>query len=172
MVGKCSIKVVKDILTELGIEYICVNEKGIEIMGELSEERYNALDKKLREYDLSLIKTKQDKLSEQVCTIIIGMIKEEDGHSNESNSEYIERKMGYGYRYLARIFPISRGITIQDFTENYIVKEAKILIIEGELSFDEIAGRLHFNYPSFFSRLFKKVEGCSPSEYKKKNHKK
>ena len=107
-----------------------------------------------------------------MCAIIIDMIKEEDCHSNESNAEYIKRKMGYGYRYLARIFPISRGITIQDFTENYIIKEAKILIIEGELNFDEIARLLHFNYSSFFSRLFKKVEGCSPSEYKKKNHKK
>ena len=172
MVGKCSIKVVKDVLTELGIEHICGKAGEIEIIGEFSEELYNTLDEKLREYDLILIKTKQYKLSEEVCTIIICMIKEEDGHINESYSEYIERKMGYGYKYLARIFPISRGITIQDFTENSIVKEAKILIIEGELSLEEISHRLHFNYPSFFSRLFKKVEGCSPSEYKKQNDKK
>ncbi len=171
MDSKSCIKVVKDEITNLGIEYKNVRNGEAEIIGEISDELYKTLDKNLKEYDMGLIKSKDEIIRKDIKIVIIAMVNEVERPDNEKNSDYIERKMGYGYDYLSRIFPDSDGITIQDFTNNIIIKEAKILILENELSFDDIAHRLHFNYTSFFSRFFKKISGISPSIYRKQNQK-
>jgi AraC family transcriptional regulator, transcriptional activator of pobA len=48
----------------------------------------------------------------------------------------------------------------------YIIQEAKNLIVSGNRSISEIAYRLGFENPPYFSRLFKKETGMSPKEYK------
>ena len=46
------------------------------------------------------------------------------------------------------------------------MKEAKRLIREGNESFAEISNRLGFSDPHYFSRIFKKICGQTPMEYK------
>ena len=47
------------------------------------------------------------------------------------------------------------------------IKEAKKLLSKNSVS--EVSRLLSFNNPYYFSRVFKKYEGISPSEYKAKN---
>jgi DNA-binding response OmpR family regulator len=55
---------------------------------------------------------------------------------------------------------------------NYILairlKETLRLVQEQEVSFAEASSLCGFNNPSYFSRAFKKVYGCTPSEYREK----
>ena len=41
-----------------------------------------------------------------------------------------------------------------------------MLLAEKNLSIKEIAFEIGYNDPNYFSRLFKKLEGVSPTEYK------
>ena len=47
-----------------------------------------------------------------------------------------------------------------------LILEAKYLLHKTDLNINEIAFELGLNDPSYFSRLFKRVEGTTPSEYK------
>ena len=51
------------------------------------------------------------------------------------------------------------------------IEEAKRLILKGKMNFSEIAASLGFNSLHYFSRLFKRTTGLSPSEYAKKSGK-
>lgn len=55
---------------------------------------------------------------------------------------------------------------------NYILeirlKETLKLVQEQQVSFAEASSLCGFNNPSYFSRAFRKVYGCTPSEYKEK----
>jgi len=48
-----------------------------------------------------------------------------------------------------------------------IVLEAKRLLVYGKLTSQEIAFSLGYDDPSYFSRIFKKKCGVSPSEFAK-----
>ncbi|MDR3681314.1 MAG: helix-turn-helix transcriptional regulator [Flavipsychrobacter sp.] len=49
-----------------------------------------------------------------------------------------------------------------------IVLEAKVLLYQTTLSVNEIASAIGITDPSYFSRLFKKYEGITPLEFRKK----
>jgi AraC family transcriptional regulator, transcriptional activator of pobA len=48
----------------------------------------------------------------------------------------------------------------------YVISEAKNLLVEGGKSVSEVAYRLGFENPPYFSRLFKKEVGISPKEFR------
>jgi len=51
---------------------------------------------------------------------------------------------------------------------NYLkIKTAKQLLKEGDLSIKEIAEKLSFDTPNYFSKTFKKFTEMTPSQYKK-----
>ena len=47
-----------------------------------------------------------------------------------------------------------------------VIEIAKERIFEPGRSISEVAYGLGFRYPQHFTRLFKKVVGCSPNEYR------
>jgi len=46
--------------------------------------------------------------------------------------------------------------------------QAKNILLRPNKSIAEVAYELGFEYPQYFSRLFKKKEGLSPSKYREK----
>jgi YesN/AraC family two-component response regulator len=67
--------------------------------------------------------------------------------------------------YLSKIFRKITGYTITRFINRLKVDRAKELIIEGNNKIKEIAHLAGFEDEFYFSRVFKKVEGVSPSNY-------
>lgn len=59
------------------------------------------------------------------------------------------------------------GITPQTFLQNKLIDRAKSLLVNKELSINDIAMDLGFNYPNHFARLFKQKTGLSPSAFRK-----
>jgi len=49
-----------------------------------------------------------------------------------------------------------------------LIDEAKNILLNPHKSISEVAYELGFEYPQYFSRLFKKKEGISPSEFREK----
>lgn len=67
--------------------------------------------------------------------------------------------------YLSKIFRKITGYTIIGFINRLKVDKAKELIIEGNNKIKEIAHLSGFEDEFYFSRVFKKLEGVSPSNY-------
>jgi AraC-like DNA-binding protein len=101
---------------------------------------------------------------------------------NKSLNEYFE-KAGAGERglptvnhmasqlhlspkYLSDLLKQETGKTALELIHLHVISEAKNLLVEGERSVAEIAYKLGFENPPYFSRLFKKEVGMSPKEFK------
>lgn len=71
--------------------------------------------------------------------------------------------------YLSRSFKETTGYSVIEFFNKMKIDKAKELIIDGNKKIKEVAGAVGFTDEFYFSRLFKKVEGVSPSEFYSKN---
>ena len=70
--------------------------------------------------------------------------------------------------HLCRIFKGSIGITVIDYLNNIKIKNACKYISYTDKDLYEIARLCGFNSPAYFSKVFKKITGVSPREYRKK----
>src|SRR6202000_1067335 len=64
------------------------------------------------------------------------------------------------------------GMQAGEVIRNRTLLEAKRLLTNLQLNINEIAFRLNFNDNSYFTKFFKKLEGITPEEFRKKilNH--
>ncbi|MCR5776903.1 MAG: response regulator [Lachnospiraceae bacterium] len=70
--------------------------------------------------------------------------------------------------YLSQLFKKYNNIGFNDYVTRCKVEEAKRYLNNGELCIYEIAEKLGFESSFYFSKVFKKIEGISPSDYLKK----
>ena len=76
------------------------------------------------------------------------------------------KKLGYSKSYLSKIFHEQTGYTIANYSNYLKIKQAKKLIRENNLNFAQISDKLSFDNPQYFSRVFKRFEKISPTEFK------
>ena len=69
--------------------------------------------------------------------------------------------------YCDTVFKKDMGVSIIDYLIGCRIAEAKKLLIEGILPLPQIAQHTGFGDSNYFSRVFKKRTGYSPTEYKK-----
>lgn len=77
-------------------------------------------------------------------------------------------RTSYGRAYLFRVFKAETGKTIMDYYLDLKMDKAKQLLREDELTVKEIAAKLAFNEPNYFTKTFKRITGITPSQYKKR----
>lgn len=78
--------------------------------------------------------------------------------------------LGYSKSYLSKLFREQTGETIASFAVRQKIKLAKHLIREGNDNFTQISDRLSFDNPQYFSRVFRRVTGMTPTEFKLSLH--
>lgn len=101
-------------------------------------------------------------LAEEITEILA-----ENVYSN-FNIESLCGKLNYSRTYLSTVYKKHKGLSIMSYYNFLKIQEAKQLIRDTEFPFNKIAEMLKFNNQYYFSRVFKKFEGISPSEYKNK----
>lgn len=67
--------------------------------------------------------------------------------------------------YLSQLFKKYRNVGFNEYVTQQKINAAKELLQQGSLRVYEIADRLGFENAFYFSKVFKKYEGCSPREY-------
>ncbi len=77
-------------------------------------------------------------------------------------------RTAYGRAYLFRIFKATTGKTMMEYYLSLKIERAKQLLREDELSVREISASLAFSEPNYFTKIFKKFTGLTPSAYKKR----
>lgn len=58
------------------------------------------------------------------------------------------------------------GCSVQTYIQLKVMDMAKEHLHDREKSISQISYELGFHYPQHFTRLFKKVWGCTPNEYR------
>ncbi|GAB5408533.1 MAG: hypothetical protein BalsKO_08980 [Balneolaceae bacterium] len=80
--------------------------------------------------------------------------------------EFIANIMSVSQRYLSDTLKKETGKTTTEHLHLHLINEAKNILLQPNKSISEVAYELGFEYPQYFSRLFKKKEGISPTEYR------
>lgn len=79
----------------------------------------------------------------------------------------LSRELNFGKTHISRSFAKACGYSVIDYFTKMKVNEAKKLIRESKYNFFEISEMLMFSNSHYFSTVFKKHTGMTPSQYKK-----
>lgn len=77
------------------------------------------------------------------------------------------RKFGYTPDYFSSLFKRSTGMSFTGFINNVRTRASKVLLANYEVSIKEIAYSCGFPDEKYYMRVFKKIEGMTPSQYRK-----
>jgi two-component system response regulator YesN len=89
-------------------------------------------------------------------------------YDEELSLEDIAEEIGVHKVYLSRLFKKEVGRNYYDYLQSYRIRKAELLLGEEKLKMYEVAKRSGFNNYDQFAVVFKKLNGTSPSEYRKK----
>ncbi|MEY4203837.1 MAG: hypothetical protein RL013_1540 [Bacteroidota bacterium] len=78
----------------------------------------------------------------------------------------LAEKLHVSPNYLGDLLKKETGMNTQDHIHAYLIEEAKNLLVGTDLSVRAMAYTLGFEYPQYFSRLFKSKTGMTPSEFR------
>lgn len=91
-----------------------------------------------------------------------------DAHAEETvRLDDLCREFSYSKSYLCRLFLEQTGETIAAYAVRRKIHLAKRLIRENTMNFTQIAARLSFESPQYFARVFRRVTGMTPTEFKR-----
>ncbi|MBU3012324.1 helix-turn-helix domain-containing protein [Polaribacter vadi] len=80
--------------------------------------------------------------------------------------KYCADEMNMSSRYLSDLLRKETGKSTQEHIHHYIIEKAKNNLLNSKDSASEIAYKLGFEYPQYFSKMFKKNTSMSPIEYR------
>ncbi|WP_212391904.1 response regulator [Sporosarcina beigongshangi] len=89
-------------------------------------------------------------------------------HSHQDISlDVLAQRVNLSPIYISKMFKEKLGINYIDFLTECRIEKAKKLMRDPELSLKEITFEIGYNEPNYFSKVFKKMCGVSPKEYRK-----
>jgi two-component system response regulator YesN len=89
----------------------------------------------------------------------------EEHFSEEVSLEELSRKLGISQGHLSRSFKKETGMSPIDYLTQYRISQACRMLDEG-MRIVDVASAVGLADPKYFSRVFRKVKGLSPSEYR------
>ena len=72
--------------------------------------------------------------------------------------------------YLSKLFKKETGENVMNYIAGKRIERAKTLIVERELAINEIAFLVGYSDYNYFNKVFKKLTGLSPRDYKEQIH--
>ncbi|NIK69530.1 AraC family transcriptional regulator [Paenibacillus sp. BK720] len=93
------------------------------------------------------------------------------GHLNDKDTiTSIAAAVGYSTSSVNRLFTRSFGVSPRQYLSTIMLRKAKLMLMDPELSVEEISARLGYNNIAHFSRQFKRWTGESPSRFRDRFH--
>jgi AraC family transcriptional activator of pobA len=81
--------------------------------------------------------------------------------------QFCGEAMNMSPKYLSDLLRKETGQSTQDHIHKYIIEKAKNKLLNSTESVSEIAYLLGFEYPQYFSKIFKKKTSMSPNRFRK-----
>lgn len=91
-----------------------------------------------------------------------------ENYNQDINIDAYAGSRGMSVSWFIRSFRKYTGQTPMQFILSIRINNAQILLETTQYSINEIASIVGYDNQLYFSRLFRKQKGCSPSEYRKK----
>lgn len=113
-----------------------------------------------KESTIKSLSTRSDYTVQQV----IAFLEQRDCY--ELSSREVEASLNMNYSYLCEVFKRKTGSTIHRYNSQIFINKAVGMMRNSNRNITEISDLLGFKNTFYFSRVFKKIMGCAPSEYR------
>lgn len=84
-------------------------------------------------------------------------------------AKYLAERVCLSPSYLSDLLKKETGRNAQDHIHFHLIEEAKNVLLSTNQSVSEIAYLLRFEYPQYFSKLFKQKTGKTSVEFRRMN---
>ncbi|MEO1383307.1 MAG: helix-turn-helix transcriptional regulator [Bacteroidota bacterium] len=83
--------------------------------------------------------------------------------------KFFARKMNMSPNYLSELLKKETGRGVQEHIHYKVIELAKAKLLRSNIPVSQVAYELGFEYPQYFSKLFKTKTGWTPREFRKKS---
>ena len=90
----------------------------------------------------------------------------EENYSKNVSLDDVSRILNISPYYFSKLFKEDTGEGFVEYVTRIRIDKAKELLSESEYSMKEICSMVGYSDPNYFSRIFRKTVGISPTEYK------
>lgn len=98
-------------------------------------------------------------------TIAVGFMKE--NYSRQLSLDEVAAAANVSGKYLSRIFPDEMGMGFNEYLTQIRMEASEKLLAETNMSIKEIALAVGYLDEKYYSKLFKKLKGIKPTEYRR-----
>lgn len=85
------------------------------------------------------------------------------------SASMLAQRLNLSPDYLSDLLRKEIGMNAKDFIHHHLIEEAKHRLLTTDQTVSEICYSLGFEYPQYFTRLFKAKTGLTPQEYRRSN---
>ncbi len=163
--------VVNEAFKQLGLHYETINLGEVNVLENITAKQRCNLKTILLQSKLELLDDKKAILIERFKAIVVEMVHFTNDLPKTNFSDILSKKLNYNYTYLANIFSITEGTTIEHYMITHKIEKAKELISYNQLNLTQIAQKLHYSGVAHLSNQFKKITGLTPSGFKSQKNK-
>lgn len=156
---------VKEELRNLGINWTYIELGHIDILEPVTELQLTIFRLRLLKLGLELIDDKRSILIQKIKDVV-EIVHDKEEESTVNFSDYLSEKLNQNYTYLANLFSLATGTTIEHFMIVHKIERVKALLIYNELTLTEIAYKMHYSSVAHLSNQFKKVTGFTTSQFR------
>ena len=146
--------------TVLRIKGELSGRRGLEFLERTLDEGGRSALMLFREYALE---AKEDAQARYVSRAVSAI---HDGYQRELSAEEAADRLGISAGYLSRVFKRETGYTFTDYLMYYRVKRAVELLRAGELKIYEVADMVGYGDQRYFSQVFRRIVGLTPTQFK------
>ncbi|BCN29713.1 helix-turn-helix domain-containing protein [Anaeromicropila herbilytica] len=91
-----------------------------------------------------------------------------ENYNKQISLVHLANYVGFSSYYLSKLMKEAFDINYCEYLTKIRVEKAKDLLQEREFTISEISYKVGYSEPKYFSNVFRKMEGISPSEYRKR----
>jgi YesN/AraC family two-component response regulator len=158
--------IVKAELDHMGLHYEKVDLGEVIIEEDLNVSQLAQLDIALRKSGIQVLEDRKSILIEKIKNIIIEKVHYEEEPLPTNLSTLLADTLHHDYSFLANLFSVSQGSTIEKFYIAHRIERIKELLMYDEFNITEIAYLMHYSSVAHMSNQFKKITGLTPSFFK------
>ncbi|HKG08568.1 MAG TPA: helix-turn-helix domain-containing protein [Pedobacter sp.] len=153
-------------LSAIGIENCRVELGEVYLNRKFTPQERTLLAKALKPHGMEILEDKKSKLIEKIKNVIIEAVHFSNQPVPVKFSAFLEKKLGYDYKYMSTMFSEVKGISIEHYLISHKIERVKELLIYDQLSLTTIANMLCYSSVAHLSTQFKKTTGITPSVFK------
>lgn len=101
-------------------------------------------------------------------SVMVSMVEEylRENYWKDISMQDAARAVHYSDAYFSKMFKQQYGVNFTAYLTDFRIEEAKKLLRRPDINIKEIGGRVGYEDPTYFARVFRRVTGQSPTEYR------